>query len=81
MRQGIDQGLSEAAIAKKQQLHPYVVQKNMPLARQFSFRELLDTLTKIMATDFAIKQGKVDPRTGLTMLTLSLMSPASVPTT
>jgi DNA polymerase III delta subunit len=80
IRQGIDQGLSEAAIAKKQQLHPYVVQKNMSLARQFSFRELLDTLTKIMATDFAIKQGKVDPRTGLTMLTLSLMSPATVAT-
>lgn len=33
----------------------------------------LNNLTRVVATDFSIKQGKVDARTGVTMLVLSLL--------
>ncbi|MEX1997417.1 MAG: hypothetical protein WEA04_01940 [Candidatus Andersenbacteria bacterium] len=78
IRRGLARQLTAPAIAQEQGLHPYVVQKNMALARQFSPTVLLDNLTKILATDFAIKQGKVDPRTGLYMLVIALLQPARV---
>jgi DNA polymerase III delta subunit len=63
----------EAGIARHTQLHPYVVQKSLPLAAQFSETQLLDTITKVLATDVAIKQGKVDARTAIIMLVVSLV--------
>ena len=33
-----------------------------------------ETLTRVLATDFAIKQGKLDARTGVTMLVSSLLA-------
>ncbi len=51
---------------------PFVIQKNEVRARRWSREAALAGLTKILATDFAIKQGKMDPRTGVTMLVLSL---------
>lgn len=65
-------GQSAAALAKATRLHPYVVEKSLPVARRFAVTQLHDVLTRILATDFAIKQGKADPRTGLIMLILSL---------
>lgn len=58
-------------------LHPYVVGKHAANAKRFSAAQLHDALAKILATDFAIKQGKIDPRTGLTMLTLGLVRQAA----
>ena len=40
--------------------------------------KFLNGLARVVATDFAIKQGKVDARTGVTMLILGLMSPTPV---
>ncbi|MBI1833221.1 MAG: hypothetical protein HYR90_00120 [Candidatus Andersenbacteria bacterium] len=54
-------------------LHPFVVEKNQPAVRRFSVGGLQEALTKIMATDFAIKQGKIDARTGLMMLIMGLV--------
>lgn len=51
---------------------PFVIQKNEARARRWSRAAAVAGLTKILATDFAIKQGKMDPRTGVTMLVLSL---------
>lgn len=51
---------------------PFVIQKNAVRARRWSRDAVVTGLTKILATDFAIKQGKMDPRTGVTMLVLSL---------
>lgn len=53
---------------------PFVIQKNEARARRWSREGAVAGLTKILATDFAIKQGKMDPRTGVTMLVLSLAS-------
>lgn len=57
--------------AKK--LHPYVIQKSQSLAARFTAQQLLDILTRILAVDVTIKQGKIDPRTGLTMVVLGLV--------
>jgi DNA polymerase III subunit delta len=59
---------------QSQKLNPYVVQKNQATARRFSSSDTLNILTKIAATDFAIKQGKVDARTGLVMLVTGLVN-------
>lgn len=56
-------------------LHPFVIQKNIPAARRYSVASLQDILTRIAATDFMVKQGKVDQRTALSMLVLSLAQP------
>ena len=65
-------GQSDQEISRLGKLHPFVLQKNGPVAQRFSVGQLRDVLTKIMATDVAIKQGKIDARTGLMMLTLGL---------
>ena len=65
-------GQSKAAVATATGLHPYVVEKSLPIVQRSSVGELLSGLTRIAATDFAIKQGKVDPRTGLMMLVVGL---------
>jgi DNA polymerase III delta subunit len=73
VRRGIDCGQSQAEIAKEAKIKPYSVQKSYTPAQRFSESFLRDALTRILATDFAIRQGRMDQRTGLLMLVLSLM--------
>lgn len=72
IKNGLRRGLAGDQIAQEAKLHPYVVKKNSPAAGKYSAATLLSYLTRIMATDFAIKQGKVDPRTGLVMTVVGL---------
>ncbi len=65
-------GRSSKEIAAEVGLHPFVVEKNMRLARRISPALVTDMYTRLLATDFSIKQGVVDARTGLTMLVLGL---------
>lgn len=51
-----------------------VVRRSSAVARQRPAAAWLENLTRVVATDFAIKQGKTDPRTGVTMLVLGLMT-------
>lgn len=71
-RAGLDERKSAAVVAREGKLHPYVVEKNLPIAGRLPYARWRDGLTRILATDFAIKQGKVDPRTGLLMLVITL---------
>lgn len=64
--------LAAIKTGKTADFKPFVIQKNQARARRWSREAALAGLTKILATDFAIKQGKMDPRTGVTMLVLSL---------
>lgn len=73
IRRGIDQGKSQAAMAGADGLKSYTVQKNYSHAQRFSREYLRNALTRILATDFAIRQGKVEARTGLMMLVLKLV--------
>lgn len=70
-------GLSASAVARELKLHPFVVEKSMRHLTRFSGAQLLDILTRVLATDFAIKQGKIDPRTGLLMLVWGITDQAA----
>lgn len=76
IRAGLDAGLSGTALSQRSGMHSYAVQKQQRFVVRYRREELLDILTKVLATDFAIKQGKADPRTGLTMLVWSLVERA-----
>ena len=73
VKQGMVAQLSPAAIARRTKLKPFVIEKSLPHVRLVSLPQLLDTLTKLLAADWAIKQGKVDARTALTMTVLGLL--------
>ncbi len=73
IRRGIDRGQGQAEVARAGGLKPYSVQKNYSHARRFSASYWRTALTRILATDFSIRQGKVDQRTGLMMLVLGLV--------
>lgn len=53
-------------------LHPYVIQKNKSMAKRYSVSVLQNIFARLAATDFVIKQGKIDQRTALIMLVLNL---------
>lgn len=72
IRTGLDEGKTAAVIAREGKLHSYVVDKNKPVAERTRGSAWREGLTRILATDFAIKQGKVDARTGLLMLVVTL---------
>lgn len=70
---GLAEGKTQQALAREAKLHPYVVEKNMAIARRLSPTILIEALTRIMATDYAIKEGRVEARTALVMLVLNLV--------
>lgn len=74
IRSGQEKGLTLSDISQQSGLHPYAVEKSASTARQFPVAWWREGLTRIMATDFAIKRGKVQARTALIMLVLNLAS-------
>lgn len=66
------------ARGKTRGLSPGVVRRSTAVARQRPAASWLEDLTRVVATDFAIKQGKVEARTGVSMLVLGLMTPTPV---
>lgn len=60
--------LKEAGYAKKTGLHPFVVQKTMPLCGKFTFDELKKIYWKIFEIDTDIKTGKIDAELAIDML-------------
>jgi len=53
-------------------LHPFVIKKTLPLLSQFSLEDLKKLYQKLLALDFKIKTGKIDPKLALQMFILSL---------
>jgi DNA polymerase-3 subunit delta len=49
-------------------LHPYAVKKAMEQARSFEVTQLKQIFNKIINLDYAVKQGKIEPRLGLNLL-------------
>lgn len=60
--------LKEAGYAKKTGLHPFVVQKTMPLCAKFSMEDLKKIYWKIFEMDADIKIGKIEPELVIDML-------------
>lgn len=59
-------------IARVTKLHPFAVQKSLFAAKALTEEAIETSLTRIAATDFAIKRGKADARTALSMLVQGL---------
>lgn len=53
-------------------IHPFVVKKTLALANRFTFLELKQIYHKLFEIDVAIKTGKADAKTALTLLVSSL---------
>ena len=55
-------------IAKKAGLHPFVVQKTLPLCSKFTYEELKKVYNLIFKVDLDIKTGKIDPDLAIDIL-------------
>lgn len=72
VRSGLDAGLPPFGIVREGQVKSFAVQKNLPVARQREAAVWQEALTRVLATDTAIRGGRVEPRTGLLMLVAGL---------
>lgn len=59
LRAGIDNGLSESAIASKTKLHPFVVKKTLPLSRRFSRQQISEMYDLMCDIDIRLKTGGI----------------------
>ena len=72
IREAIDQNKEYHSIAKWSGLHPFVVKKTYPLAKQFSFSELKKIYHKIFEIDLDIKIGKLGQEEALELLIIKI---------
>jgi DNA polymerase-3 subunit delta len=68
----IEKGKSKNYILRETELHPFLVEKTLKLAKKFQFEELKKIYQRIFQTDFDIKTGKLTPEVGLEMLILGI---------
>ncbi len=59
-------------IASKLQLHPYVVQKSLPVIKNFSLSRLKEIYEQLTAIDYKIKTGVLDPTVMLNLFIINL---------
>jgi len=59
LRSGIDQRMSESAIASSTKLHPYVVKKTLPLSRKFQASQISQMYDALLNIDTRLKTGKI----------------------
>jgi len=59
LRAGIDQKLSESAIANSTKLHPYVVKKTLPLSRRFDHDQVKAMYRALLHIDRRLKTGGI----------------------
>ncbi len=68
----LEKGVPYYELAKKAGLHPFVVKKTSEQARNFSAEGLKKIYNKLLDIDISIKTGKIDSRTALDMLVMSV---------
>jgi DNA polymerase III delta subunit len=66
--------VGEDASATGLGMHPFVFQKTKAAAKEFQYLELSDFHKKILATDVAIKTGRMDPEEAISVLVASFVS-------
>jgi len=59
IRSGIDQGMDPKSIAGASKLHPFVVQKTLPLSRQFTTAQIKDLYDQLYEIDTRLKTGGI----------------------
>lgn len=68
------QGLSAAEVAVQLTLHPYVAEKGLEQARNFDMAELEAAHRRLVATDLALKTGRMEEGLALDLLVVDLSS-------
>lgn len=78
IRAGLNEQRGDRELARLAKLHPFVISKNKSIAARYTIPQLTDILTRLAATDLAIKSGKVEARTALIMLVINLAQQAQL---
>jgi DNA polymerase-3 subunit delta len=65
-------GLNDRDVAAKMQIHPFVAQKCIKQARNFTLPELKAAMEKTLNTDYDIKSGRQEPKLALELLIIAL---------
>lgn len=65
-----ERGMRSPQIAQVAGMAPFVVEKSLPLARQFSFAQLEAAHRALLDTDIALKSSRMSPELALDLLTL-----------
>ncbi len=72
IKQALEAGSSPRQVASQLKLHPFVAQKGVEQARNFSLPVLKNILSRLVDIDFNVKTGQGDYSTGLNMLIAKL---------
>jgi len=73
VRAAIDLGERQFDVVKEAKMKQYSVQKSWEAAKRRPAAFWREALTRVLATDFAIRQGKVEARTAVLMLVVGLV--------
>ncbi len=68
MKKALEAKTSQAEIAKKLKLHPFVIKKGYQQAKNFSIESLNNYLNRLVELDFLNKKGQANLKTELTIL-------------
>jgi DNA polymerase-3 subunit delta len=68
IKQALDAGSNQRKIASQLKLHPFIIQKGMEQARNFSLLALKNIFSQLAKIDYEVKSGQGDYITGLNML-------------
>ena len=70
-----ERGMRSPQIAQVAGMAPFVVDKSLPLARQFSFAQLEAAHRALLDTDIALKSSRMSPELALDLLTIQFGGP------
>lgn len=68
----LEAGEKPAGLASRAKLHPFVVQKTLPILRNYSVIDLSEIYSFLQNTDLQIKTGEMEPRLALDMVVAKL---------
>jgi DNA polymerase III delta subunit len=64
----LDRGRSNSAIASEARINPYVVQKSLPVLKKYSLKNLINYYQKLYEYDVKIKIGQLDAKVAVDLL-------------
>ena len=68
----MERGDKQQEIGQKVRMHPFVLQKTLVQAKNFSLSRLKEIYQKLIDTDFALKTGQAEPKITLNLLLMEL---------
>ncbi|MFA7244207.1 MAG: DNA polymerase III subunit delta [Patescibacteria group bacterium] len=68
----IESGEAVAGLASKAKMHPFVVQKTLPILKKYSLAQLIGVYSYLQKIDSEIKTGEIEPRIAIDMIVAKL---------